>query len=131
MPHPCRVAGYDFPYPSGAYALDVAACFFYAAVEWFRIFTSSLGNRTEQVGALAVGLGLLAVSILSHVYLWQLQTYVCVAVPLPPWRVSPTIAAARSLHIEVVLNVIAVVLLGLEAVLSVIAAILFWGSNRF
>ena len=50
--------GYYLPYPTRTpgIGIDVASVFLFAILEGFRIFTASLGNKTEQTTPLGVGI---------------------------------------------------------------------------
>ena len=105
--------GYYLPYPSRTPGLgiDVMSVFIFAILEGFRIFTASLGNKTEQIGPLLVSILLGIGSVVMNAFFLQWQIYV--------------------LRIDVILNGISIALIGLEVVFSIFAVIKFKNSNSF
>ena len=89
--------------------IDVVSVVLFALLEGFRIFTASLGNKTEQTTPLGVGICLGLGSIMMNVFFLVWQIYV--------------------LRFDVILNAISIAFIGLELILSVLAMIMFQSAN--
>jgi transmembrane protein 216 len=91
--------GYQLPYPGDHYEMELAFLFLWALCEPIRIFLGSKGNKTESSGPM-LWCVLLTVPLLAlHVFYLLAQTYV--------------------LHIEQVLNGLAIGFQGLQALLGI------------
>jgi|MDTB01.2.fsa_nt_gb transmembrane protein 216 len=105
--------GYYLPYPARTPGLgiDIMSVFIFAILEGFRIFTASLGNKTEQIGPVLVSILLGVGSVVMNAFFLQWQIYV--------------------LRIDVILNGISIAFIGLEMIVSIIAVCIFKSSNNF
>ena len=104
--------GYYLPYPTRTpgIGIDVASVVLFGILEGFRIFTASLGNKTEQTTPLGVGICLGLGSIMINVFFLVWQIYV--------------------LRLDVILNAISIAFIGLELILSIFAMVMFQ-SGKF
>jgi len=97
--------GLELPYPNGYYGMELAYLFCWAIIEPVRLFLGSKGNKTETAAPLLWMVLLTAPSIALHVYYMLGQTYV--------------------LHIEQVLNGMAVAFQGLQGLLGILTLVSF------
>ena len=105
--------GYYLPYPSRTPGLgiDVTSVFIFAILESFRIFTASLGNKTEQIPPLFISIFLGIGSVVMNVFFLEWQIYV--------------------LRIDVILNGISIAFIGLEILFCLVACVRFSKSGGF
>jgi len=84
--------------------------FLISCIEAPRIFFASKGNKTEQIPPLAWSIALSAPVLVAHTYFLRLQTYV--------------------LRLDVIINSISLVFIGLELILSITTFVGFYRSFR-
>eukprot|EP00939_MAST-03C_sp_MAST-3C-sp1_P004792 g4792.t1 len=101
---------YKYPYPDNTSVVEGLFAIFYIFVDNGRHFVGSKGNKTEQVVPLLCFLLLSAPIIVTNVYYLQLQTYVT--------------------RLDVVLNSIALVFVGLENILALLTILAFCRHQR-
>ncbi|KDO30005.1 hypothetical protein SPRG_05194 [Saprolegnia parasitica CBS 223.65] len=104
--------GMYLPYPpTGAYTWEVIFLCLYYIIDRIRIFQASKGNKTEQVFPLVTACLLTLPCVISLAYYISLQTYV--------------------LQLDVILNAIGLVFLGLESIFGPITTLRLLRASRF
>ncbi|OQR98713.1 hypothetical protein ACHHYP_08270 [Achlya hypogyna] len=100
------------PYPpTGAFTWEVLFLGLYYLIDQVRIFQASKGNKTEQVFPLLTACLLTLPCVVSLSYYISLQTYV--------------------LRVDVVLNAIGLVFVGLESIFGPITTLRLLRASRF
>lgn len=89
---------HNFFYPAGAVELEVAMVVMLAVLSWFRLFLASKGNKNEHNSSLLWSLIVAAPSAVAFAFFLTLQTYV--------------------LHVDVLVNGLALGFVSLEALLT-------------
>ena len=97
-------------YPKSGAAIEVSCVFLYALCETMRLFLASKGNKTEQINPLIASIVLAVPVIVAHVYFISLQTYV--------------------LRVDIIINAIGLVFVGIECLLGALAAMSFYSAFR-
>ena len=100
----------NFYYPSDYLGWDITIDFLYAIIESCRLLLKSKANKTSQLGGMFWALLLGAPIITAHSYFIALQTYV--------------------LRVDLVINSIALVIVGIEMILGIIAYTAFFMQSR-
>jgi hypothetical protein len=102
----------NFYYPSDYLGWDITIDFLYAIVEACRLILASKANKTSQMSGMFWSLVLGCPIIVAHSYFIALQTYV--------------------LRVDVVINSVAFVIVGIEMIVGLIAySQFFMASRRF
>jgi hypothetical protein len=102
----------NFYYPTDYLGWDITIAFLYAIVESCRLLLVSKANKTSQMDGMFWSLVLGCPIIVAHAYLIALQTYV--------------------LRVDLVINSIAFVVVGIEMIVGFIAySQFFMASRRF
>ena len=100
-----------FMYSDGVFGTEVFFLFAYFILDFGRGFQASKGNKTEQVGPLAIS-GILSVGVVMlHIYFFELQAYV--------------------LKLDRILNGIGVVFIALETLLMIFTSLTFYRDSNF
>ena len=100
--------GNNLPYPAelqSLLGLEVAMVFVLGLLEWARLFLGSQGNKTEQVGPLVWMFFLSLPAAVANVYYLHLQIYVT--------------------RVDLVVNIVSLVFIGLELLLALLTIITF------
>lgn len=103
--------GVMLPYPTSAIGLEVAFVFAYGILQAFRLWMTSMGNKTESISLLVWGLCLSAPVVVFHAYMIRLQVYV--------------------LRLDQIINGIGLVFIGAEVILCLVAVVIFLRAQRF
>ena len=100
----------NFYYPPKYLAWDLVTIFLYLFVESVRLLLVSKGNKTSTMAPLGISWALASPIIVLHAYYMSLQTYI--------------------LRIDLVINSLALVFVGLETIGSVFVFLTFLQASR-
>jgi len=103
-----HLEGNNLPYSENMQTIlgfEVAMVFVLGLLEWARLFLGSQGNKTEQVGPLVWMFFLSLPAAVANVYYLHLQIYVT--------------------RVDLVVNIVSLVFIGLELLLALLTIITF------